>query len=247
MESLINRDTSIVYSSKIDPILEEFAGELAHIAPIPPGIVEADFDPNDDISSDDDDFEDIEYVSFKEVNGVEQEEKEFDLEDILQIRDILYPNLRLLAIIRITRSGSTTTHANYSLPEYDSFLFEIEPDQEGLISIDNSNNTLLELPEFESFHFDPSFSRPPPEPPDVEICLYFEPDAPVINNFDVLNNDEPFDPGEGENVVFLNVKEDDSFTFTIRTFLPFVTYLEASLLSCFTGSEDTIFNPSIST
>ncbi|GJZ39419.1 hypothetical protein Tco_0585982, partial [Tanacetum coccineum] len=36
-----------------------------------------------------------------------------------------------------TRSGSTTTHANYSLPDYDSFLFEIEPDQEVLISIDN--------------------------------------------------------------------------------------------------------------
>ncbi|GJV31271.1 hypothetical protein Tco_1391671 [Tanacetum coccineum] len=34
VESLINRDTSIVYSSKIDPILEEFVGELAHIAPI---------------------------------------------------------------------------------------------------------------------------------------------------------------------------------------------------------------------
>ncbi|GKC68751.1 hypothetical protein Tco_1101349 [Tanacetum coccineum] len=33
VESLINRDTSIVHSSKIDPILEEFAGELAHIAP----------------------------------------------------------------------------------------------------------------------------------------------------------------------------------------------------------------------
>ncbi|GJT10644.1 hypothetical protein Tco_0857686 [Tanacetum coccineum] len=47
-----------------------------------------------------------------------------------------------------TRSGSTTTHANYSLPE------------------------------FESFHFDPSFSRPPPEPPDVEICLHFEPGSP---------------------------------------------------------------------
>ncbi|GJR32723.1 hypothetical protein Tco_1108955 [Tanacetum coccineum] len=53
VEFLINRDTSIVYSSKIDPILEKFAGELAHIAPIPPGIVEADFDPNDDTSSDD--------------------------------------------------------------------------------------------------------------------------------------------------------------------------------------------------
>ncbi|GKB23953.1 hypothetical protein Tco_0863354 [Tanacetum coccineum] len=49
-------------SSRIDPILEEFAGELAHIAPIPPGIVEADFDPNDDTSSDDDDFEDIDIL-----------------------------------------------------------------------------------------------------------------------------------------------------------------------------------------
>ncbi|GKF73321.1 hypothetical protein Tco_0219653 [Tanacetum coccineum] len=139
-----------------------------------------------------------------------------------------------------TRSGSTTTHANYFLPEYDSFLFEIEPDQEGLISIDNSNNTLLELSEFESFHFDPSFPRPPPEPPDVER-------EPENNNFDVLNNDESFDPREGENVVFINVEEDDSFTFTIRTFLPFLTYPEVSLLSCSTGSEDTIFDPNIST
>ncbi|GJX52993.1 hypothetical protein Tco_0281362 [Tanacetum coccineum] len=281
VESLINRDTSIVYSSKIDPILEEFAGELAHIAPIPPGIVEADFDPNDDTSSDDDDFEDIEYVSFEEVHDVDQEEKEFDLEDIFQIQDVILRE-KLLKISRLisnieslkdnpipvvdsdssdtslsfsnnslpefesfsdhteeTRSGSTTTHANYSLPEYDSFLFEIEPDQEGLISIDNSNDPLLELPEFESFHFDPSFPRPPPEPPDVEIL------EPEINNFDVLNNDEPFDPGEGENVVFLNDEEDDSFTFTIRTFLPFVTYPEVSPPSCSTGSEDTIFDPGI--
>ncbi|GKC52236.1 hypothetical protein Tco_1074981 [Tanacetum coccineum] len=71
-----------------------------------------------------------------------------------------------------TRSGSTTTHANNSLPEYDSFLFEIEPDQGGLTGIfisDNSNNPLLEFPEFESFHFDldPSFPHPPLEPPDV--------------------------------------------------------------------------------
>ncbi|GJY87187.1 ribonuclease H-like domain-containing protein [Tanacetum coccineum] len=145
-----------------------------------------------------------------------------------------------------TRSGSTTTHANYSLPEYDSFLFKIEPDQEGLISIDNSNDPLLELPEFESFHFDPSFPRPPLEPPDVEICLYFEPDAPVINNFDVLNNDESFDQRGSEIDFSQNVEEDDSFTFTIRTFLPFVTYPEASPLSCSTGSEDTIFDPGIS-
>ncbi|GJU30577.1 hypothetical protein Tco_1174166 [Tanacetum coccineum] len=182
VESLINRDTLIVYSSKIDPILEEFAGELAHIAPIPPGIVEADFDQNDDTSSDNDDFEDIEYISLEEVNDVDQEEKEFDLEDIFQTQDVILRE-KLLNVHRLiskieslkdnptpdrvfespspfpipvadsdsfleesdtslshldnslpefetfsdhteeTRSGNTTTHANYSLPEYDSFLF----------------------------------------------------------------------------------------------------------------------------
>ncbi|GKF71269.1 hypothetical protein Tco_0207383, partial [Tanacetum coccineum] len=106
-----------------------------------------------------------------------------------------------------TRSGSTTTHANNSLPKYDSFPFEIEPDQGGLTSVvmdeifDNSNDHLLELPEFESFHFDPSFPRPPPKPPDVEICLNFKPDTAVINNFDELNVDECFYPGGGEIVV----------------------------------------------
>nr|GEX48727.1 hypothetical protein [Tanacetum cinerariifolium] len=49
-----------------------------------------------------------------------------------------------------TRSGNTT-HANNSLLEYDSFCFEIEPDQERLINLvknniydDSSNDTLLE-------------------------------------------------------------------------------------------------------
>ncbi|GKC33854.1 hypothetical protein Tco_1046238, partial [Tanacetum coccineum] len=247
LESLINRDTSIDYSSKIDPIFEEFAGELAHIAPIPPGIVEADFDSNDDTSSDDDDFEDIEYVSLEEVNEVDQEEKEFDLEDILQIQDVILRE-KLLNVHRLisnieslkdnpipivnsdssdsslsfsdnslpefetfsdhmeeTRSGSTTTHANYSLPEYDSFLFEIKP-----------------------------------EPPDVEICLHFEPDALVIDNFNELNDDQ-----RGSEIDFS--EDDDSFTFVIRTFLPFLTYPEVSPLSCSTGSEDTIFDPDIST
>ncbi|GKE95081.1 hypothetical protein Tco_1579936, partial [Tanacetum coccineum] len=85
----------------------------------------------------------------------------------------------------------------------------------------------------ESFHFDlyddPSFPRPPPEPPDVEISLIVETDALVINNVDELN------------------ENDDSFTFFIRTFLPFLTYTEVSPLLSSTGSEDTIFDPGIST
>ncbi|GKC52203.1 hypothetical protein Tco_1074948, partial [Tanacetum coccineum] len=224
-------------------------------------------DSNDDgTSSDDDDFEDIEYVSLEEVNDVDQEEKKFNLEDILQIQDVILRE-KLLNISRLItnieslndnptpdrvlkspslvpisvtdsnsffeksdtsfsfsdnslpefetfsdyteekRSGSTTTHADNSLPEYDSFLLEIDPDQGGLTSVvmdeisDNlKNDPLLELSEFESFHFDlyddPSFPRPPPEPPDVEISVNFEPDAPVINNFDELNEDECFTQGE---------------------------------------------------
>ncbi|GJZ85398.1 hypothetical protein Tco_0650737 [Tanacetum coccineum] len=246
----------------------------------------------------------MEIVSLEEVNE-DQEEKEFDLEDIFQIQDVILRE-KLLKISHLvtnieslkdnptsdrvlkssfpipildsdsffeesntslshldnslpefetfsnhteeTRSGSTTTHANNSLPEYDSFLFEIEPDQGGLTSIvisDNSNNPLLELPEFESFHFDldPSFPRPPPEPPDVEISLIIETDAPEINNFDELNEDECFDPGGDE----IDVEDDDSFTFVIRTFLPFLTYPEVSLLLLSTRSEDTIFDPGIST
>ncbi|GJR72479.1 hypothetical protein Tco_0084844 [Tanacetum coccineum] len=145
-----------------------------------------------------------------------------------------------------TRSSSTTTHANNSLPEYDSFIFEVELDQGGLTSIvisDNSNNPLLELPEFESFHFDLdlSFHRPPPEPPDVEISLIIETNAPVMNNFD--NEDECFDPGGGE----INVKINDSFTFVIWTFIPFLTYPEVSPLLSSTKNEDTIFDPGIST
>ncbi|GJX15328.1 hypothetical protein Tco_0216160, partial [Tanacetum coccineum] len=49
IESLLNQDTSIIFSPKIDSLLEEFSGELAHIDLIPPGINEADFDSEEDI------------------------------------------------------------------------------------------------------------------------------------------------------------------------------------------------------
>ncbi|GJU16574.1 hypothetical protein Tco_1144540 [Tanacetum coccineum] len=48
IESMLNRD-NVISSPKIDFLLEEFTSELALIAPIPSGIVEADFDPKGDI------------------------------------------------------------------------------------------------------------------------------------------------------------------------------------------------------
>ncbi|GJT06865.1 hypothetical protein Tco_0841327 [Tanacetum coccineum] len=49
IESLLNQDTSIISSPKVDSLLEEFSGELAHINLIPPGINEANFDPEEEI------------------------------------------------------------------------------------------------------------------------------------------------------------------------------------------------------
>ncbi|GKD59072.1 hypothetical protein Tco_1296581, partial [Tanacetum coccineum] len=142
VESLINRDTSIVYSSKIDPILKDFGRELAHIALIPPGIIEADFNQNDDTSSDDDDFENIEYVSLDEVD---QEQKEFDLEDILQIQDVtLHEKLlnvsRLISNIEslkdnpipiVDSDSSETSFSDNYLPEFESFSDHTEETRSG--------------------------------------------------------------------------------------------------------------------
>ncbi|GJV86270.1 hypothetical protein Tco_1530208 [Tanacetum coccineum] len=75
------------------------------------------------------------------------------------------------------------------------------------------------------------------------LTFNIEPDAPVINNFDELNEDECFDPGGEE----IDVEVDDSFTFVTWIFLPFLTYPEVSpLLSSF-RNEDTIYDPDIST
>nr|GEV57748.1 hypothetical protein [Tanacetum cinerariifolium] len=49
IESLLNQDSSIISSSKIDSLLDEFAGELIFHKSIPLGIDEADCDPDEEI------------------------------------------------------------------------------------------------------------------------------------------------------------------------------------------------------
>ncbi|GJR38278.1 hypothetical protein Tco_1213962 [Tanacetum coccineum] len=82
-----------------------------------------------------------------------------------------------------------------------------------------------------------------PIPEYERLTFDMEPDVPVINNVDELNEDECFDPGGGE----INVEVDNSFTFVTRTFLPYLTYPEVSSLLSSTKNEDTIFDPGIST
>ncbi|GJW99474.1 hypothetical protein Tco_0183388 [Tanacetum coccineum] len=93
------------------------------------------------------------------------------------------------------------------------------------------SNDPLPLPEIESSnldHFnDPSSPRPPPEPPDVEICFDVEPDTTVKNNFDKLNEDECFDPGGEIDHVANGLNQDDYFLhiYHSRILSPVSSYL----------------------
>ncbi|GKF00718.1 hypothetical protein Tco_0027641 [Tanacetum coccineum] len=83
-------------------------------------------------------------------------------------------------------------------------------------------------------------------PPSIENDLGSEEDIVFL---DELLNDDPIPEYErgGEIDVSQNVEDDDSFTFVIRTFLPYLIYPVDSPLLLYTGSEDTIFDPDIST
>ncbi|GJX08152.1 hypothetical protein Tco_0196084 [Tanacetum coccineum] len=212
VESLINRDTSIDNSSKIDPIFEEFADELAHIAPIPPGIVEDDFDS---------------------IMILDQEKEEFDLDDILQIQDVilrekLLNDSRLISNIEslkdnpipIMDSDSSETSLSFSdnsLPELKSFNDHMEETRSG----STTTHANYSLPEYESFHFDNlSLPRPLPEPPywilklEINILMCF-----IMMN--LLNQEEM------KMLLFQMLKR------TIPSHLSFVPFFHLSLIPRF--------------
>ncbi|GJZ32912.1 reverse transcriptase domain-containing protein [Tanacetum coccineum] len=119
---------------------------------------------NDGTLSDDDSYENIEYIeasplnlemdSLEEVNEVDQEEKEFDLEDIFQIQDvILHEKLlnisRLVTNIESLKDNPTLDRvlkspSSFPIPVTDSNSF-FEKSDTSLSHLDNS------LPEFETF------------------------------------------------------------------------------------------------
>nr|GEU68155.1 hypothetical protein [Tanacetum cinerariifolium] len=221
---------------------------------------------DDDISSVEDDFEDIKYVeaslSSPEIISVAEENKLLSINRLIanieSLNNILTPDLVFNSSISSpiseefdnslsdnlspefetfcdhteeTRSSNTTTHANDSLPEYDSFCFEIEPDQEKLIKVvkndipdDSTNDPLLKKADL----LLASDNSIPPEPPDAE----FEPDSgdeiSVVmknnNKLECLNPRDEFD-------------DDEYFSFM------FVIYSKMFLSFLSAESEDTIFDP----
>ncbi|GKC18658.1 hypothetical protein Tco_1020808, partial [Tanacetum coccineum] len=164
IESLLNRDTSIVSSPKFDSLPEEFSGELSHIDLISPEIDEADFDPEEEIRL-------VEKLLYD--NSSPRPPEELNSENSDAIIKSFSPSP-----IPVKGSDSLMEEIDIFLALDDSIPPGIEnDDSEGDIHEELLNNDSLSLPENESFHFDhyfdPSSPRPPAKSPDDDE-IYFD-------------------------------------------------------------------------
>nr|GEW12098.1 putative ribonuclease H-like domain-containing protein [Tanacetum cinerariifolium] len=162
MESLRTHDSSLSISSKIDSLLDEFAGELTLLKSIPSGIDETDCDFEEYIRL----IEKLLYDNssprppeeFVSANSAASESfSPFPI--LVKDSDSLMEEIDLFCTL------------DYPMPlgivdkDYDS-------ERDILIPKDLPRNNTLSFAEKESFHFDiPSFSRPPAKPPDGDTGI----------------------------------------------------------------------------
>nr|GEU34069.1 hypothetical protein [Tanacetum cinerariifolium] len=158
MESLRTHDSSLLISSKIDPLLDEFAGELTLLKSIPLGIDETDCDFEEDIRL-------IKKLLYDNSSPRPPEEfvsanSDAKIESFSPSPILVKDNDSLMEEIDLSCTP------DYPMPsgiEDDDDDFE----RDILILKDLPSNDTLSIPKIESFHFDiPSFSRPPAKPPD---------------------------------------------------------------------------------
>ncbi|GJQ99585.1 hypothetical protein Tco_0522570 [Tanacetum coccineum] len=177
IESLLNRDTSIVSSSKFDSLLEEFSGELAHIDLISLEIDEADFNPEEEIRL-------VNKLLYD--NSSPRPLDEFNSENSDAVIESFSPYP-----IPVEGSDSFMEEIDIFLTLDDSMPPGLENDDydskgDILFLKELLSNDSPSLPENESFHFDvPSSPRPSAKPPDDGI--YFEPDTGLLTAKDVGN------------------------------------------------------------
>nr|GFA07930.1 hypothetical protein [Tanacetum cinerariifolium] len=158
IESLLNQDSLIISSSKIDSLLDEFADKLIPLKLIPPGIDEAGYDPEEEIYL-------IEKLLYDNSSPCPPEEINSKNSDAAI--EYFSPSH-----IPVEDSDSLIEDIDLSLTPDESIPPSIENDDynsEGdiLILKELLSNDSLSLPKNESFHFDiPSSPRPPAKPPD---------------------------------------------------------------------------------
>ncbi|GJZ23226.1 hypothetical protein Tco_0560685, partial [Tanacetum coccineum] len=228
---------------------EEFAGELA---PIPPGIHEADFDPEEDIrlndqlfyddtSSDDDSFEDVDYVeasppdselvSLEEVKDFDTADGEIDTNILLTIKEDIFSHSSFPIPVKDSDFFLEKSETFLSLPELETFRFDIEEKNSGSTTV----HADISLFEYDLFHFEI-------EPDQGELTRVVVEDISDNSTRELyvhVPNVLPTLPTlEDRHYLFL--------TYVIRLFLPYFTYPVESLFLLSSGSEDTIFDPDIS-
>ncbi|GJW72643.1 hypothetical protein Tco_0129560, partial [Tanacetum coccineum] len=154
----------------------------------------------------------------------------------LEIADTIFESLSPSPIL-VEDSDSLMEEIDLFLASDDSMPPGIEDDDydsEGDIRFleELLNNDSLPLPENESSnldHFnDPSPSRPPPEPPDVEICFDFKPDTGVVTN-----------------KVVGDISEHDVLMPNLLPTQPTLCPVFDLLLPFSSENEDKVFNPGI--
>nr|GEX38529.1 hypothetical protein [Tanacetum cinerariifolium] len=159
IESLLNHDSFIIpSSSKIDSLLEEFAGELTLLKSIPPRIDETDCDPKEDIRL-------IKILLYDNLSPRPPEE--FVSKNSNVKTESFSPSS-----IPIKDSDSHMEEIDLSFNPDNPMPSGIEEDGDDserdiLIREELLDNYSLSLLVIESYHFDiPSFSRPLAKPPD---------------------------------------------------------------------------------
>nr|GEV10444.1 hypothetical protein [Tanacetum cinerariifolium] len=179
IESLLNHDSSIISSSsKIDSLLDEFAGELTLLNSVPPGIDETDCDPKKEIRLID---------KFLYDNSSPHPAKEFIFENSDAEIESFSPSP-----IPVKDSDSLMEEIDLSFTPDDSMSQGIEEDdydseRDMLIFEELLSNDSLSLSENESFYFDIlSFPRPPAKPSDDDSGILTVKVMGDISEHDVL-------------------------------------------------------------
>nr|GFA34705.1 hypothetical protein [Tanacetum cinerariifolium] len=158
MKSLRTHDSSLLISSKIDSLLDEFVGELTLLKSILPGIDETDCDFEEDIRL-------IEKLLYD--NSSSCPPKEFVSANSDAKIKSFSPSPML-----VKDSDSLMEEIDlFCAPDYPMPPGNVDKDydfeRDILIPKDLPSNNSLSFAEKESFHFDiPPFSRPPTKPPD---------------------------------------------------------------------------------
>nr|GFA60300.1 hypothetical protein [Tanacetum cinerariifolium] len=187
VESLLNHDTFIEFSSKFD-----FSGELAHIKP---EIPKFDFDFEEEIRL-------IENLLYD--NSFPRSPEELNAE----IADTIIESIHLSPIPVQDGEADLFLFDNSIPPGIENVADDPEGDVRFLEEL-LINDSILSHKSFDSnFEENSSIPRPPPEPPDVESFFDLKPDMIAEEISDKHNEDKCFDPGREINVS-TKIKDDD--------------------------------------